>query len=243
MVQVAKQTGVINMVNFVYRRSSALQKARTLVSAGKIGEVRFVEAHHLQSWLAGKHWGDWKDTYAFLWRLSKNYDSTGTLGDIGCHILDFTTFVAGDIKTIYCNLKTFDKGVKKPYKGFSLDANDTANIVCEFGNGASGTINATRWATGQADSLKLCVYGTKGAIKVDLDAGEDRLWACLGKDIDKPQWKEVSCGRCVTNYQKFIQSIKTGKNDMPNFEIGAKVQQYIEQSFKSAATNKKAAIK
>jgi len=242
MVKIAKKTSVINMVNFVYRRSSALQKAKEMVQTGVIGDLRHVEACHLQSWLTGKHWGDWKKTYAFLWRLSKNYESTGALGDIGCHILDFTTFVAGDIKSVYCKLKNFDKGVKKPYKGFSLDANDSAHITAEFANGATGTINATRWATGKADSLTLKVHGTKGALKVDLDAGENKLWVCVGKDIDKPKWKIVSCGRCMTSYQKFIKSIITGKNDTPDFEVGAKVQEYIEKCFLSDTQQKSIGI-
>lgn len=234
MTQAAKKAGVINMVNFTYRRSSALQKARQMVQAGELGQLRHIEAHHLQSWLTGKHWGNWKKTYAFLWRLSKNHDSMGTLGDIGCHILDFTTFVAGDMKNVCCKLKNFEKGVKRPYKGFSLDANDSAHIIAEFANGATGTINATRWATGQVDSLLLCVYGTKGALKVDLDAGENKLWVSVGKDIDVPKWKVISCGRCVTMFQKFIKAIRTGRDGTPDFATGAKMQEYISKCFKNA---------
>ncbi len=238
MVRVAQKAGVVNMVNFVYRRSSALQRASQMVKSGEIGQLRHIEAHHLQSWLTGKHWGDWKKTSAFLWRLSKNYESTGALGDIGCHILDFVTFVAGDISNVYCKIKNFDKGVKKSYKGYSLDANDSAHIVAEFTNGATGTINVSRWATGQVDTLFLQVHGTKGALKVDLDGGEDKLWISVGKDIDKPKWKIVSCGKCVTNYQKFIKSIKTGRNDVPTFVEGARVQEYIDKCFVSAEQEK-----
>jgi len=238
MVRVAQKTGLISMVNFGYRRASALQRAHQMIKDGQIGQLRYVQAHHLQSWLTGRHWGDWKKTPAFLWRLSKNYQSMGALGDIGCHILDFVTFVVGDISSVYCKTKNFDKGVKKPYKGYSLDANDSAHIVAEFANGATGTINVSRWATGQLDSLYLQVHGTKGALKVDLDSGENKLWVSIGKDIDKPKWKIISCGRCVTNYEKFVKSIRIGKNDVPTFLEGAKVQEYIEKCFVSAAQKK-----
>ena len=238
MVKAAKKAGVINMINFVYRRSSALQRAHQMVESGGIGRLRHVEAHHLQSWLVGKHWGDWKKTSAFLWRLSKKHESTGALGDIASHTFDFVTFVVGDISNLYCKAKTFDKGVKSPYKGYTLDANDSAHIIAEFENGATGTINVSRWATGQADSLYLQVHGTKGALKVDLDGGEDKLWVSIGKDIDRPKWKTVSCGKCVTNYQKFIKSIRTGKNDVPTFIEGARIQEYIEKCFASAEQKK-----
>jgi predicted dehydrogenase len=238
MAQAAKKAGVINMINFVYRRSSALQKAQKMIAEGQLGEIRHIEAHHLQSWMTGKHWGDWKQTPAFLWRLSKNYDSSGALGDIGCHILDFVTFAAGDIARVYCNTTVFPKGVKKPYKGYSLDANDAANIVAEFENGATGTINVSRWATGQADSILLQVHGTKGAVKVDMDNGEDKLWVSIGNDIDKPKWKLKSCGKCVTIYERFIKSIKSGVNDVPSFAEGAKINKYLEKCFESARQKK-----
>ena len=238
MVKAAKKIGVINMINFVYRKSPALQRASQMIAAGEIGKLRHVEAHHLQSWLVGKHWGDWKKTSAFLWRLSKNYGSTGALGDIGCHILDFVTFAVGDIDNVYCKIKDFDKGVKKPYKGYNLDTNDSAHIIAEFTNGATGTINMTRWATGQMDSISLQAHGTKGAIKIDTDCGDDKLWVSVGKNIDRPKWKIVSCGKCVTNYQKFIKSIRTGKNDVPTFVEGARVQEYMEKCFASAAQKK-----
>ncbi|MFA5293276.1 MAG: Gfo/Idh/MocA family oxidoreductase [Phycisphaerae bacterium] len=243
MAKVAQKTKVINMVNFVYRRFPALQKARSLVEKGTLGDIRHIEAHYLQSWLTGKHWGDWKKTPAFLWRLSKNYDSSGALGDIGCHILDFVTFVAGDISKIYCQIKTFDKGVKTPYKGYSLDANDSANILAEFVNGAAGTINVSRWATGQMDSLFLQVHGTKGALKIDSDTGEDKLWLSVGENINVPKWEAVVCGKCATNYERFIKSIKTGNNDVPDFSVGARIQDYINACFKSDAQKKPLSIK
>ena len=89
MRDAARKAGVINMVNFSYRNSPALQKAAELVQSGVIGVVRHVHAYYLQSWLAQDAWGHWKTTPAWLWRLSKRHGSKGVLGDIGVHILDF----------------------------------------------------------------------------------------------------------------------------------------------------------
>ena len=33
------------------------------VDAGEIGPIRHVDANYLQSWLTGKHWGDWRNSY------------------------------------------------------------------------------------------------------------------------------------------------------------------------------------
>jgi predicted dehydrogenase len=49
----------------------------------------------------------------WLWRLSTNHGSMGTLGDIGVHIFDFASFPIGTIKKLNARLKTFkSKGEK-----------------------------------------------------------------------------------------------------------------------------------
>ena len=100
MARTAKKAGVINMVNFSYRNSSALQKAAQLVRDGELGEIVHVEASYLQSWLSSQVWGDWKTTPAWLWRLSSKHGSKGVLGDVGVHILDFASLPVGPIRSI-----------------------------------------------------------------------------------------------------------------------------------------------
>ena len=95
MTEAIERSGKVGMVNFTYRNSPALQKGRQMVLAGEIGAVRHVEASHLQSWLVGNHWGDWKTESKWLWRLSKKHGSNGALGDIGIHIVDFASYGSG----------------------------------------------------------------------------------------------------------------------------------------------------
>ncbi len=239
MVRAAKKYKVINMIDFAYRTASALHKAKEIVASGRIGKVTHIEASHLQSWLSSKIWGDWKKGNDWLWRLSTACGSNGALGDIGCHILDFTTYVVGDISRTCCQLKTFDKAGKNGvYRGYKLDANDSAILNVEFANGAVGSVHVSRIASGHADSVSLRVFGTKGGLEISLDDAWDKLRVSMGTDLDKCKWKTVSCGKCVKMYDRFIKSIRTGKNDNPTFEDGAKVQTYLEKSFKSAKLKK-----
>ncbi|MGY5802975.1 Gfo/Idh/MocA family protein, partial [Rhizobium sp. LEGMi12c] len=109
MTEAIEKAGKVGMVNFTYRNSPALQKGRQMVLAGEIGEVRHVEASHLQSWLVGRHWGDWKSESKWLWRLSKKHGSNGALGDIGIHIVDFASYGSGlDVAHVFARLKTFN---------------------------------------------------------------------------------------------------------------------------------------
>jgi predicted dehydrogenase len=229
MVREAEKAKVINMINFTYRESSALTRARELVQGGKLGELRHIEASYLQTWLSSKYWGDWKKNSAWLWRMSKKTGG-GTLEDIGCHILDFATFVAGDIARINCELTTFDKGVNNNIcAGYKLDANDSAVMTVRFANGATGAITTTRWAAGRLNSVALKVYGTKGGLEIDLDKSWTSMDVCLGKDVNLCRWKKLSCGKRDSIYRRFVRSIRTQKPEAPNFADGARIQEYMEK--------------
>ena len=147
------------------------QHAMTLVRTGQLGELRHLHSYYLQGWLAANTWGNKEN---LLWRLQTAAGSGGVLGDLGCHILDLTTAVGGEVARIRCDLRTFPKitadgQTVTAWQGKPLDANDTANIELEFTNGAIGLVHTTRWATGHSNSLRLEAHGTTGALMFDLD--------------------------------------------------------------------------
>ena len=233
MVRAAKKAGVVNMVNLSYRNAPAIHKAAELVREGKLGEIVHVEASYRQSWLSSRVWGDWKTTPAWLWRLSGKHGSKGVLGDVGVHILDFTSFPAGKIRTIQARLKTFTSLKGKRVGEYVLDANDSALMQVEFANGALGVIHATRWATGHVNSLFLHIHGSRGALRVDLDRSLDRIEVCLGDDIHEPKWRVVKAPRVPNIYRRFIDAIRSGKVGEPDFAHGAEIQKALDACFES----------
>jgi predicted dehydrogenase len=236
MLSAAKRSGAINMVNFSYRNSCGLQAAVDVIRSGTLGRVIHVESSYLQSWLVSKGWGDWRVGDSMLWRLSTRHGSAGVLGDIGVHIYDMTTLLAGDIDTISCTLRTFDKGVPGNRIGdFEFDANDSFVSTVSFSNGALGTVHSSRWAVGQANSLRTRIYGDQGAIEIDLDRSYDEYRICTGSvNIDKFQWETVKCTPTPSNYERFVNCIKTGKQDPSDFANGVKIQAYVHFSIQSA---------
>lgn len=234
LVTAAEKAGVINMINFSYRNSAVLHHAQKLVASGKLGRLMHLEAHYLQTWLTSPVWGDWKTTPAWLWRLSTEHGSKGALGDVGVHIVDLTTYVANErVKALNCKLKTFDKAPGNKIGEYTLDANDSALLQVELAGGAIGTINTTRWATGQVNSLKLNLYGEKGALKIDLDKSGEELEVCLGADVKKAQFKTVKARKTPNMQQRFLTSIRTGKNDPSDFRRGWEVQRVLDACFTS----------
>lgn len=245
MYRAAKAAGKMNMIQFSYRPMAALEKARELVAEGKLGAVKHIEASYLQSWLLQPGWGDWRDSYGFLWRLSKKHGG-GTLADIGCHILDFATYAAGDIKKLSCTMKSFDKGVpRNTHKGFKLDADDGFFATAEFASGAIGVIHATRWASGHHNTLRLRLFGDKGALVIDTDQGRDKLQVCVGDFVARHAlWSSLATQVPEASvYARFVRSIRTGKAECPTFLDGLKVQTYLDACKKSADAGRTVAVK
>lgn len=229
MAEAAREAGVINMVNFSYRNSSAWQQAMEMVHRGDLGRVHHFQAHYLQSWLSSADWGDWKSSPHWLWRLSKDHGSHGALGDIGVHILDFATGPVGHAEKVFCLLKTFDKAPENRIGEYNLDANDSALITLQCATGAIGTLAITRWATGHKNSLSLSIHGDKAALRLDLDKSYDLLDICrIAPDGLTQPWETVYCGKTPNNHVRFVQSIRTGVQDQPDFQRGAEIQKLLD---------------
>ena len=236
MAAEAARAGVVNMVNLTYRNVAAMQQAAVMVRDGAIGRVRHFEASYLQSWLTQPAWGRWDVEPQWLWRLSSAHGSKGVLGDVGIHILDFATFVAGMSATaVSCLLATFDKAPGNRIGDYVLDANDSATLQVVLENGALGTVAATRFATGHLNDLRLGLYGDKGGLEVSFAAGVSKLRACLGADILAGHWTDVDCPAVPTNYERFIAAIRGDGPADPDFARGAALQRLLDQAEASAA--------
>ncbi len=234
MAKAAKEAGVINMVNLTYRNVPALMHAAKLVSDGAIGEVRHFEASYLQSWLTQPAWGDWKSGDMWLWRLSTKHGSMGVLGDIGVHILDYATHVAGaSTKSVSCRLTTFDKAPGGKIGDYVLDANDSFNMHVSLDNGTVGVIHASRMATGHFNDLLLRIFGTKGGLEVRYENNVSLLRGCLGDDMLTANWKDIATPEVKTNYERFVDAIRAGKQETPDFERGAALQKVLDLAVSS----------
>ncbi len=236
MAAAAASAGVVNMVNLSYRNVAALQKAAAMVREGAIGTIRHFEASYLQSWLTQPAWGHWDRESQWLWRLSTAHGSKGVLGDVGIHILDFATFVAGqEVSEVSCRLATFAKAPGDKIGDYVLDANDSATMQVVLGNGALGTVAATRFATGHLNDLRLRLYGDKGGIEVLWEKNVSSLRACLGDNIQSAIWADIEAPVLATIYERFIAAIRGEGVADPDFARGAALQRMLDRAEQSAA--------
>lgn len=243
MTEAAERAGLINMVNLTYRNSPALQRARQMVEAGELGELRHVEASYRQSWLVGKAWGDWRTADQWLWRLSTEHGSTGVLGDVGIHILDFATYgAADDIASLNAELVTFPKAPGEQIGKYRLDANDSVAMTARFQSGALATIVATRYATGHLNDLELKLHGTKGALWLKTNGRISSLKGCFGEDTDTVTWRDIELPQIRRNARRFIDALLSGGNGDTSFRRAADMQKLIDAAFLSSADKRPVTI-
>jgi predicted dehydrogenase len=172
----AHAAGVRAMVGFTYRRVPAIAFARQLVAEGRIGEVRHVRAQYLQDWIA--------DPQApHSWRLDKERAGSGALGDIGAHIVDLTQFITRDrITEVSGQLATFvkERPVAAAHSGLSgtaggagetapVTVDDAAVFLAKFTGGAVGVFEATRFATGRKNAIRIEINGSLGSLAFDFE--------------------------------------------------------------------------
>lgn len=233
----ASLRGVIGMINFSKRDAPPVERAIELVRGGMIGEVRHLHASYMQSWLSSDVWANWTDE-ALLWRLSKADGSGGVLADLGCHILDMATAVAGEPARLRCNLRTFSKikdGLPvESWSGKRLDANDTALIEFEMDGGGVGLVQTTRWATGTVDRPRLEVYGTDGAVVVDLREDPERIRYCFGDARHSPAWTSEQLRPTPNLRERFVAAIRGEQLPDPDLSRGVRVQEYLDACERSS---------
>jgi predicted dehydrogenase len=122
------------------------------------------------------------------------------------------------------------------WAGKLLDANDSAVVQLDFDGRALGVVQATRWATGHINHLRVEVHGTEGALRFDLDESYERLHTCLGRDVKKGVWKSREFPVAPNVWERFCRAVKRGQAEAPDIARGAQVQALLDACERSAAS-------
>ncbi|MCE6996308.1 Gfo/Idh/MocA family oxidoreductase [Saccharothrix sp. S26] len=246
--------GVRAMVGFTYRRVPALSLARVLVAQGRLGRIHHVRAQYLQDWIV--------DPAAPLsWRLQKERAGSGALGDIGAHIVDATQFILGDtIREVSGTLETFvtERPLAAEHSGLSgtavadrtgpVTVDDAALFLARFTGGALGSFEATRFANGRKNAIRIEINGSAGSLAFDFedmnvlhyyDGAEDAAVAGFRRIVvTEPQhpyvdaWWPAGHGlgyeHAFTHQAvDFVRAVAAGTDPTPSFADGLQVQRVL----------------
>jgi predicted dehydrogenase len=257
----ARERGVRSMVGFTYRRVPAIKLARSLVADGRIGDLRHVRAQYLQDWLADPN-------TPLSWRLDKKRAGSGALGDIGAHIIDLTQFITGELITgVSATMETFvkERPVAESFSGLAgvggtergpVTVDDAAIFLGRFSGGAMATFEATRFATGRKNAIRIEINGTAGSLAFDfedmnvlhfLDVSEDATTAGFRRIlVTEPTHPYIGAwwppGHLLGYEHGFthqvvdlVTAIAEGRDPEPSFADGLAVQRVLATVEDSAA--------
>lgn len=168
--------GVFAMCGYTYRRTPALALARRFVQEGRLGRVRHVRAQYLQDWLSDEN-------APLTWRLDARQAGSGALGDIGAHIIDAAQWVtASTVCGVSALMQTFvtERPVSGEHIGLGgsgspdgekgpVTVDDAAAFTARFDTGAVGVFEATRFALGRKNAMRLEVNGDRGSVFFDFE--------------------------------------------------------------------------
>ena len=158
-------SGARAMVGFNYRRVPALALARRLVEQGRIGTLRHVRAVYLQDWLVDPD-------SPLTWRMQADQAGSGALGDLGAHIVDLARFLTGDeITGVSAVSATFveQRPLADAEGTGQVTVDDAVVFSARFGSGALGSFEATRYAAGRKNGLRIELNGAAGSLAFDLE--------------------------------------------------------------------------
>ena len=246
----ARARGVQSMIGFNYRRVPALALARELIAEGRLGTVRHVRAAYLQDWLAD-------DQSPMTWRLRKETAGSGALGDIASHAIDQIQHLTNETVTEATGtLRTFV--TKRPGNQGPEDVTVDDAVWATLGmTGEVGaSVEASRVASGQKNSLRIEVYGTAGSLLFDLEnlnelrfldatvpAREQGFRRILVNEPEHPYleawWPQghiIGWEHTFTHQVRdFLTAIRDQTPPSPSFEDGLQIQRVLAAVEESAA--------
>ncbi len=245
----------ISQMTFQSRFFPATMRARQLVEEGFLGEIlEFHGAFH--------HSGSVSPTAPLKWKLSAAAGG-GVIADLGSHVIDLLEWLTGDFAELMVSTHIAyprRPSADDPERMVEVDAEDSVTMLARLPNGALGSINATKLATGTEDELRFEIFGAKGAIRFNLmhphqleifdtrasgsPLGGNRGWTAVETGQRYPQpangFPSPKCSigwmrghqHCLAN---FATAVATGQPAQPDLRHGVHIQRLLEACRQSAS--------
>src|SRR6266478_2880530 len=172
LAAIVRRSGLIFGVTHNYTGYPMVRQARQIIAEGQLGKIRVVQVEYAQDWLAtpleqtGQKQAAWRTDPA-------RSGPGGSLGDIGTHAYNIACFVTG----LHCREVAADVSIF--VTGRRLD--DNVQLLLRFAEGAKGALWASQVATGNANNLRLRVYGEKACLEWHQEEPNTLQFAKLGE--------------------------------------------------------------
>ncbi|MDQ1085505.1 Gfo/Idh/MocA family protein [Siphonobacter sp. SORGH_AS_1065] len=262
MLKVCEENKVVHYLNHNYRRTPAVALAKRMIEDGKIGRIFHWRCAYQQDWIVDP-------AFPLTWQLRQETAQAGPQWDLNSHAVDLAHFLIGEVATVSAltshfiterpladettsgNLKAESSGTEKG----KVTVEDAALMMVQFENGAIGSFEATRFATGKKNGLTFEIYGSKGSLLFDLERMNELKFydnqeaddlkgfrTILATESSHPYMEHWWPAGHIIGYEHsfvhavadFVTAITEQKSIEPNFADGLKIIKVLEAGLQSA---------
>ncbi len=251
MAAKARAAGVVTQVGFNYRHTPAISFTKQLLENGKLGAPLQFRASYLQETSFNSD--------PDRWRARKSTGGSGTVGDIGSHVIDVAQWLFGDITRVTARLRAKaagDLGWVTESERLDQDLIDDSGVwLAEFANGALGSFSVNSYASGRKNRFAFELDASKGAVEFNWNSREEFRVSYLDEPADHQGFRTVHTNGQHPNgwwrlaglgtgyvevsaiqFQEFVRAIVKGEPARPDFEDAARIQQIVEAVHESAVS-------
>ena len=241
-----------------------------MIDDGKVGRIFHWRCAYQQDWIVDPD-------FPLTWQLRKETAQAGPQWDLNSHAVDLAHYLVGDISTVSCLTTNFIK--KRPLADETTSGNlsaatlgdqrgevtveDAALMMVQFKNGAIGSFEATRFATGRKNGLRFEIYGSKGSILFDMERMNELQYYSLADEEGTQGFRLIQTTETVHPYAghwwpaghiigyehafvhavaDFVSAINNDTIIEPNFYDGLKIIEVLEAGIESAGLKKQVVL-
>lgn len=242
----------VGQMTLQYRFYPPTLHARQLIEDGFVGNVLSFRAAYLHAGSvdAGKPMG---------WKQLKS-EGGGVLQDLGSHVVDLIDYLIGPIESTLTETRIlYPRRPNAQGELAPVEADDHMLMLARLHNGALGSIEASKIATGAEDELRFEIHGDRGGLRFNLMD----LNYLEAYDLREPEtplggqrgWRKIAT---VQRYEKpagfpgpkfgigwmrghmhclysFLRAIAEGQPGEPSLQRGLQLQRMLAAAERSAA--------
>ena len=251
MAAAVRAANVKCALTFNFRFFPCVLRAKHLIDEGFCGRVFSFHGRYFRaSYIDPKR--------PMSWRLRKAQAGGGVLIDSGAHAVDFAQWLISGIEHVRATVST-PYAMRPVNAGSSetavVDVEDVALVQLRCADGALGTLDISRVATGATNDAWFEVRGDKGALRFTLEEpnwlhvfdtrasaairGFTRVETVARYDgALMPDWSQpVGISRTHAECQyRFLRSIWDDTPSSPGIDDGLRVQAIVDAAYRSAAS-------
>jgi len=208
MLEAAEKNNIKHQIGFNYRFAPAVKLTKKLIDEGKIGKIYHFRGLYLQDWIIDPG-------FPLVWRLDKKVAGSGSLGDLGAHLIDLARYLVGDFERVTGINKTFIKNrpIVEKMTGLSAQAQQGGNMgevtvddatifIAEFKNGALGSIEATRFANGHKNGMSFEINGSKGSIRFEFERMNELQYFSIDDEVGTQGFRLIQATEDIHPYME-----------------------------------------